>query len=244
MSVALVTGGSRGIGRVIAEHLAKSGINVAICYSGNENAAQETIEACKKHGVQAMYVKADVSNADDVTEMFNQIKELMGPVEILVNNAGITRDGLLLRMSEADYDAVLDTNLKGTFLCTKAAIKEMMKARNGRIINITSIVGVQGNAGQANYCASKAGLIGMSKALASEVASRGITVNCIAPGFISTAMTDVLPEDVKAKMMEQIPTKRFGTTEDIANAAVFLASDESSYITGQTIHVNGGMLRV
>ena len=241
MSVALVTGGSRGIGRVIAEHLAKSGINVAICYSGNENAAQETIEACKKHGVQAMYVKADVSNADDVTEMFNQIKELMGPVEILINNAGITRDGLLLRMSEADYDAVLDTNLKGTFLCTKAAIKDMMKARNGRIINITSIVGVQGNAGQANYSASKAGVIGFTKSVAREYGSKGITVNAVAPGFIQTAMTDQLPDNVKEAYLKQIPLARFGTPEDVADVVDFLASDKASYITGQVIEVTGGM---
>ena len=241
MSVALVTGGSRGIGRVIAEHLAKSGINVAICYSGNENAAQETIEACKKHGVQAMYVKADVSNADDVTEMFNQIKELMGPVEILVNNAGITRDGLLLRMSEADYDAVLDTNLKGTFLCTKAAIKDMMKARNGHIINITSIVGVQGNAGQANYSASKAGVIGFTKSVAREYGSKGVTVNAVAPGFIQTAMTDQLPDNVKEAYLKQIPLARFGTPEDVADVVDFLASDKASYITGQVIEVTGGM---
>ncbi|SFN80291.1 3-oxoacyl-[acyl-carrier-protein] reductase [Pseudobutyrivibrio sp. JW11] len=241
MSVALVTGGSRGIGRVIAENLAKSGINIAICYSGNENAAQETIEVCKKHGVQAMYIKADVSNADDVSEMFNQIKELMGPVEILVNNAGITRDGLLLRMSEADYDAVLDTNLKGTFLCTKAAIKDMMKARNGRIINITSIVGVQGNAGQANYSASKAGVIGFTKSVAREYGSKGITVNAVAPGFIQTAMTDQLPDNVKEAYLKQIPLARFGTPEDVADVVDFLASDKASYITGQVIEVTGGM---
>ena len=241
MSVALVTGGSRGIGRVIAENLAKSGINIAICYSGNENAAQETIEVCKKHGVQAMYIKADVSNADDVSVMFNQIKELMGPVEILVNNAGITRDGLLLRMSEADYAAVLDTNLKGTFLCTKAAIKDMMKARNGRIINITSIVGVQGNAGQANYSASKAGVIGFTKSVAREYGSKGITVNAVAPGFIQTAMTDQLPDNVKETYLKQIPLARFGTPEDVADVVEFLASDKASYITGQVIEVTGGM---
>jgi 3-oxoacyl-[acyl-carrier protein] reductase len=241
MSVALVTGGSRGIGRVIAENLAKSGIDVAICYSGNENAAQETIELCKRHGVQSMYIKADVSNADEVAELFNQIKELLGPVEILVNNAGITRDGLLLRMSEADYDAVLDTNLKGTFLCTKAAIKDMMKARNGRIINITSIVGVQGNAGQANYSASKAGVIGFTKSVAREYGSKGITVNAVAPGFIQTAMTDQLPENVKESYLKQIPLARFGTPEDVADVVDFLASDKASYITGQVIEVTGGM---
>ena len=190
---------------------------------------------------QAMYIKADVSNADDVSEMFNQIKELMGPVEILVNNAGITRDGLLLRMSEADYDAVLDTNLKGTFLCTKAAIKDMMKARNGRIINITSIVGVQGNAGQANYSASKAGVIGFTKSVAREYGSKGITVNAVAPGFIQTAMTDQLPDNVKEAYLKQIPLARFGTPEDVADVVDFLASDKASYITGQVIEVTGGM---
>ncbi len=241
MSVALVTGGSRGIGRVIAEKLAMDGYNVAICYSGNESAAQETIEACKKHGVQAMYIKADVSSADDVNNMFAQIKELLGPVEVLVNNAGITRDGLLLRMSEADYDAVLNTNLKGTFLCTKAAIKDMMRARCGKIINITSIVGVQGNAGQANYSASKAGVIGFTKSVAREYGSKGINVNAVAPGFIQTAMTDELPEDVKSAYLKQIPLNRFGTPEDVADVVAFLASEKSSYITGQVIEVTGGM---
>lgn len=188
-----------------------------------------------------MYIKADVSNADEVAELFNQIKELLGPVEILVNNAGITRDGLLLRMSEDDYDAVLDTNLKGTFLCTKAAIKDMMKARKGRIINITSIVGVQGNAGQANYSASKAGVIGFTKSVAREYGSKGITVNAVAPGFIQTAMTDQLPENVKESYLKQIPLARFGTPEDVADVVDFLASEKASYITGQVIEVTGGM---
>lgn len=241
MSVALVTGGSRGIGRVIAEGLARDGFNVAICYSGNEAAAQETIAACKKHGVQAMYIKADVSNSEQVNEMFTKIKELLGPVEVLVNNAGITKDGLLIRMSEEDYDAVLDTNLKGTFLCTKAAIKDMMKARKGRIINITSIVGIQGNPGQANYCASKAGVIGFTKSVSREYGSKGITVNAVAPGFIQTAMTDQLPENVKEAYLKQIPLARFGTTEDVANVVGFLASDKASYVTGQVIEVTGGM---
>lgn len=241
MSVALVTGGSRGIGRVIAENLAKDGFNIAICYSGNEEAAQETIELCKKHGVQAMFIKADVSNATEVQELFNQIKELLGPVEVLVNNAGITKDGLLLRMSEEDFDKVIDINLKGTFLCTKAAIKDMLKAKSGRIINITSIVGVQGNPGQSNYCASKAGIIGFTKSVAREYGSKNITVNAIAPGFIQTAMTDVLPEDVKSAYLKQIPLARFGTAEDVANAVSFLASEKASYITGQVIEVTGGM---
>lgn len=241
MSVALVTGGSRGIGRVIAENLAKDGFNIAICYSGNEEAAQETIELCKKHGVQTMFIKADVSNATEVQELFNQIKELLGPVEVLVNNAGITKDGLLLRMSEEDFDKVIDINLKGTFLCTKAAIKDMLKAKSGRIINITSIVGVQGNPGQSNYCASKAGIIGFTKSVAREYGSKNITVNAIAPGFIQTAMTDVLPEDVKSSYLKQIPLARFGTAEDVANAVSFLASEKASYITGQVIEVTGGM---
>lgn len=241
MSVALVTGGSRGIGRVIAENLAKDGFNIAICYSGNEQAAQETIELCKKHGVQAMFIKADVSNSGEVTELFAQIKELLGPVEVLVNNAGITKDGLLLRMTEEDFDKVIDINLKGAFLCTKAAIKDMLKAKAGRIINITSIVGVQGNPGQSNYCASKAGIIGFTKSVAREYGSKNITVNAIAPGFIQTAMTDVLPEDVKNAYLKQIPLARFGTAEDVANVVSFLASEKASYITGQVIEVTGGM---
>ncbi|SDB48612.1 3-oxoacyl-[acyl-carrier-protein] reductase [Pseudobutyrivibrio sp. YE44] len=241
MSVALVTGGSRGIGRVIAEKLAHAGYDIAICYSGNESAAQETIAECKKYGVQAMYIKADVSNADDVANMYEEIKSLMGPIEVLVNNAGITKDGLLLRMSEADFEAVVDINLKGTFLCTKAAIKDMMKARTGRIINITSIVGVVGNPGQANYCASKAGIIGFTKSVAKEYGGKGITANAVAPGFIQTAMTDQLPDNVKEAYLKQIALGRFGTPEDIANVVEFLASDKASYITGQVIEVTGGM---
>lgn len=241
MSVALVTGGSRGIGRVISEKLARAGYNVAICYSGNESAAQETIAECKRFGVQSMFIKADVSNESDVKNMFEEVKQLLGPVEVLVNNAGITKDGLLLRMSEEDYDAVVDTNLKGTFLCTKAAIKDMMKARRGKIVNITSIVGVNGNAGQANYAASKAGIIGFTKSVAREYGSKGITVNAVAPGFIQTAMTDTLPENVKDGYLKQIPVGRFGSPEDVANVVEFLASEKSDYVTGQVIEVTGGM---
>lgn len=241
MSVALVTGGSRGIGRVISEKLARHGYNVAICYSGNESAAQETISECKKFGVQAMFIKADVSNESEVKNMFEEVKQLMGPVEVLVNNAGITKDGLLLRMSEEDYDAVVDTNLKGTFLCTKAAIKDMMKARRGKIVNITSIVGVNGNAGQANYAASKAGIIGFTKSVAREYGTKGITVNAVAPGFIQTAMTDKLPDNVKEDYLKQIPVGRFGSPEDVANVVEFLASEKSDYVTGQVIEVTGGM---
>lgn len=241
MSVALITGASRGIGRVIAETMAKAGYDIAICYSGNESAAQETISICKKYGVQAMYVKADVSNADDVANMFSEVKSLLGPVNVLVNNAGITKDGLLLRMTEEDFEKVVDINLKGAFLCTKAAIKDMLKAKKGSIINITSIVGVTGNAGQANYSASKAGLIGFTKSVAKEYGSKGITVNAVAPGFIQTAMTDSLPEEVKSAYLKQIPLGRFGTPEDVASVVEFLASEKAAYVTGQVIEVTGGM---
>ncbi len=241
MSVALITGASRGIGRVIAETMAKAGYDIAICYSGNESAAQETISLCKKYGVQAIYVKADVSNADDVANMFSEVKSLLGPVDVLVNNAGITKDGLLLRMTEEDFEKVVDINLKGAFLCTKAAIKDMLRAKKGSIINITSIVGVTGNAGQANYSASKAGLIGFTKSVAKEYGSKGITVNAVAPGFIQTAMTDSLPEEVKSVYLKQIPLGRFGTPEDVASVVEFLASEKAAYVTGQVIEVTGGM---
>ena len=241
MSVALVTGGSRGIGKVISLNLAKAGFDVAICYSGNEEAALETVAECKEQGVEAISIKADVSKIDDVTAMFEEIKSSLGAVEVLVNNAGITKDGLLIRMSEADFDSVIDINLKGTFLCTKAAIKDMMKAKHGRIINITSIVGVEGNPGQANYCASKAGIIGFTKSVAKEYGSKGITVNAVAPGFIQTAMTDKLPENVKEAYLKQIPVGRFGQPEDIANVVEFLASEKAAYVTGQVVEVTGGM---
>ena len=241
MSVALITGASRGIGRVIAETMAKAGYDIAICYSGNESAAQETISLCKKHGVQALYVKADVSNSEDVATMFSEVKSLLGPVDVLVNNAGITKDGLLLRMTEEDFEKVVDINLKGAFLCTKAAIKDMLRAKKGSIINITSIVGVTGNAGQANYSASKAGLIGFTKSVAKEYGSKGITVNAVAPGFIQTAMTDSLPEEVKEAYLKQIPLGRFGTPEDVASVVEFLASEKAAYVTGQVIEVTGGM---
>ena len=241
MSVVLVTGGSRGIGKVISLNLAKAGFDVAICYSGNEAAALETVTECKEQGVQAISVKADVSNIDEVNAMFEEVKSSLGAVEVLVNNAGITKDGLLIRMSEADFDSVIDINLKGTFLCTKAAIKDMMKARHGRIINITSIVGVEGNPGQANYCASKAGIIGFTKSVAKEYGAKGITVNAVAPGFIQTAMTDSLPDNVKEAYLKQIPVGRFGQPEDIANVVEFLASEKAAYVTGQVVEVTGGM---
>ena len=188
-----------------------------------------------------MYLKADVSNESEVSEMFAQVKSLLGPVDVLVNNAGVTKDGLLIRMSEADFEKVVDINLKGTFLCTKAAIKDMMKNRKGSIINITSIVGVQGNAGQANYAASKAGLIGFTKSVAREYGAKGVRVNAVAPGFIQTAMTDELPENVKEDYLKRIPLNRFGQAEDVANVVEFLASEKASYITGQVVEVTGGM---
>ena len=241
MSTALVTGGSRGIGRVIADKLAEAGFDIAICYSGNENAAEETVKLCEEHGVNAIAIKCDVSNETEVAEMFAAVKEKFGPVDVLVNNAGVTKDGLLIRMSEADFDKVIDINLKGTFLCTKAAIKDMVKNRHGSIINITSIVGVNGNAGQANYAASKAGIIGFTKSVAREYGGKGIIVNAIAPGFIQTVMTDELPENVKSDYLKRIPLNRFGQPEDVANAVEFLASEKASYITGQVIEVTGGM---
>ena len=238
---AVVTGGGRGIGRAICLALAQAGADVVINYSGSEAAAQETAEACRAIGVQALTVKAYVADETQAAALIDQGIKALGSVDILVNNAGITRDNLILRMSPADFSAVLDTNLKGAFFCMKAACRPMMKARFGRIINISSVVGLRGNAGQANYAASKAGLIGMSKSAAKELASRGITVNCIAPGFIDTAMTEVLPEGVKEKLLTQIPMARLGSAQDVAAAAVFFASEAASYVTGQVLCVDGGM---
>lgn len=241
MSVALITGGSRGIGRVVALNLAKEGYNITFCYTSNEAAAKETAAEIEKTGVKALAVKADVSNESDVNALVQVARDAFGPIEVLVNNAGITRDGLLLRMSEKDISDVLDTNLKGAFFCTKAVLKDMMKSRYGKIINITSIVGVTGNAGQSNYAASKAGLIGFTKSVAKEYGSKGICVNAVAPGFIETEMTEKLPEEVKNTYLERISLKRFGTPEDVANVVSFLAGHKSDYVTGQVIEVTGGM---
>ncbi|MCR5723421.1 MAG: 3-oxoacyl-[acyl-carrier-protein] reductase [Lachnospiraceae bacterium] len=241
MSVALITGGSRGIGRVVALNLAKEGYNITFCYTNNEAAAKETAAEIEKTGVKALAVKADVSKESDVNALVQAARDAFGPVEVLVNNAGITRDGLLLRLSEKDISDVLDTNLKGAFFCTKAVLKDMMKSRYGKIINITSIVGVTGNAGQSNYAASKAGLIGFTKSVAKEYGSKGICVNAVAPGFIETEMTDKLPEEVKNTYLERISLKRFGTPEDVANVVSFLAGHKSDYVTGQVIEVTGGM---
>lgn len=241
MSVALITGGSRGIGRVVALSLAKEGYDITFCYTNNEAAAKETVAEIEKTGVKALAVKADVSKESDVNALVQAARDAFGPVEVLVNNAGITRDGLLLRMNEKDISDVLDTNLKGAFFCTKAVLKDMMKSRYGKIINITSIVGVTGNAGQSNYAASKAGLIGFTKSVAKEYGSKGICVNAVAPGFIETEMTDKLPEEVKNTYLERISLKRFGTPEDVANVVSFLAGHKSDYVTGQVIEVTGGM---
>lgn len=239
--VAIVTGGSRGIGRSICLALAKEGANIVTCYSNGADGANETVKLCEEYGVKAMAIKADVANAEDVTNLIDQAKTEFGKIDILVNNAGITRDNLMMKMSEEDFDSVIDTNLKGAFLFIKGVSRLMLKQRAGRIINISSVVGVRGNAGQVNYSASKAGLIGMTKSAAKELASRGITVNAIAPGFIETEMTSKLPEDVVKGMLDTIPMKCTGNGDDVANAVAFLASDNARYITGQVICVDGGM---
>ncbi|EKN63845.1 3-oxoacyl-[acyl-carrier-protein] reductase [Schinkia azotoformans] len=240
--VALVTGASRGIGREIAIELAEAGAKVAVNYSGSEAKANEVVDQIKAAGGEAFAIQANVSNTESVEAMVKEVISQFGALDILVNNAGITRDNLLMRMKEEEWDAVINTNLKGVFICTKAVTRQMMKQRKGRIINIASIVGVCGNPGQANYVAAKAGVIGLTKTTAKELASRNITVNAIAPGFITTDMTDELPEDIKNEMLKQIPLAQFGSPSDIANVVRFLAADESSYITGQTIHVDGGMV--
>lgn len=239
--VALVTGASRGIGRAIALSLAENGAAVAVNYSSSESSALEVAELIRKNGGQAEIFKARVNEESEVEEMFSNIEKTLGPVDILVNNAGITKDNLLMRMKTEEWDSVIDVNLKGTFLCTRRALKGMMKNRYGKIINISSVVGFSGNAGQFNYSATKAGVIGMTKSAALECASRGIRVNAVAPGFIETDMTASLSEEIKAAYMEKIPLKSLGKPEDIANAVVYLASPLSDYMTGQTLHLNGGM---
>lgn len=239
---ALVTGASRGIGRAIAVALAEAGADVAVNFAGSEGAAQETAKLISDLGRKAFIVKANVGSAEEVDAMMTTVLEQFdGKLDILVNNAGITRDNLLMRMKEEEFDQVIETNLKGVFNCLKAVTRPMMKQRYGKIINISSVVGVTGNPGQTNYVAAKAGVIGMTKAAAKELAVRGIYVNAIAPGFIETDMTDKLSDDQKQAIMTQVPLAKLGKPEDIANAVVFLASDASSYMTGQTLHVDGGM---
>ena len=240
-SVALVTGGSRGIGRAICLELARQGAAVAVNYAGNEQAAQETVEACRALGVQAEAFQADVSDPAACESLIAQVKERFGRLDILVNNAGVTRDGLLMIAKPEDFDKVLDTNLKGAYFCMKAAAKVMMRQRYGRIVNLSSVVGLRGNPGQTGYAASKAGVLGLTKAAAKELASRNITVNAVAPGFIETDMTAVLPEKAKTAMLATIPMAAPGQPEDVARAAAFFARPESAYITGQVLCVDGGM---
>lgn len=238
---ALVTGASRGIGRAIAIALAEAGADVAVNYAGSEAAAAETVKAIEALGRKALAIRADVGKLADFEAMVAQVLEHFGKLDILVNNAGITRDNLIMRMKEEEFDEVIETNLKGVFNGIKSVTRPMMKQRSGRIINISSVVGSLGNAGQANYSAAKAGVIGLTKSAARELASRGITVNAIAPGYIGTDMTDKLPQEVKDQLEKQIPLGRIGRPEEIAAAAVYLASDAASYMTGQTIHIDGGM---
>ncbi len=237
---ALVTGASRGIGKAVAMKLASQGAEVIVTATSLER-AQQTADHIVSLGGKAIPVKVDVGVSSEVEELFKVVVEQFGSLDILVNNAGITRDGLLMRMKDEDWDSVIDINLKGTFSCTREAIKLMAKVKSGRIVNISSVVGEMGNAGQANYCASKAGIIGFTKAVAREYAKRNITVNAIAPGFIETDMTGVLSEGVREELLKQIPVNRFGSPEDIANAVYFLVSDMGSYVTGQVLSVNGGM---
>ena len=239
---ALVTGASRGIGRAIALRLAAEGADVAVNFAGSAAKAEEVKNAIIEMGRKAIAIQADVKDASSVAGMVEEVKKTFGRIDILVNNAGVSRDGLLMRMKDEDWETVIDTNLRGVFQCTKAVSKIMMKQRYGRIVNMASVVGLVGNAGQANYAASKAGVIGFSKSVARELASRGITVNMVAPGCIDTDMTAVLPDKVREAMLADIPLARVGKPEDVASAVAFLVSDEAAYITGQVINVDGGMV--
>ncbi|HAR4025074.1 TPA: 3-oxoacyl-[acyl-carrier-protein] reductase [Staphylococcus aureus] len=238
---ALVTGASRGIGRSIALQLAEEGYNVAVNYAGSKEKAEAVVEEIKAKGVDSFAIQANVADADEVKAMIKEVVSQFGSLDVLVNNAGITRDNLLMRMKEQEWDDVIDTNLKGVFNCIQKATPQMLRQRSGAIINLSSVVGAVGNPGQANYVATKAGVIGLTKSAARELASRGITVNAVAPGFIVSDMTDALSDGLKEQMLTQIPLARFGQDTDIANTVAFLASDKAKYITGQTIHVNGGM---
>lgn len=241
MKVAIVTGSTRGIGKSIAINLAKEGYNVVINYNSSDALALEVKSECDKYA-EALILKCNIASFDDTLNLVNETMEKFGQIDLLVNNAGITNDGLVMRMSESQFDDVIDVNLKGAFNMCKHVSKVMFKQRSGKIINMTSVVGISGNAGQANYAASKGGVIAMTKSLAKEFAPRGITVNAVAPGFIATDMTDKLSEDQKASIVEHIPLKRMGDVQDIANMVNFLASDSASYITGQILKVDGGMV--
>ncbi|HII4457357.1 3-oxoacyl-[acyl-carrier-protein] reductase [Clostridium perfringens] len=240
--VAIVTGGTRGIGRAIALKLADQGANIVINYRNSDKEAEELKAILEEKGIKVLTVKCDISNFEDSKNLMDKCKEVFGKIDILVNNAGITKDTLIMRMKEEDFDNVIDVNLKGTFNCAKHASAIMLKQRFGKIINMTSVVGIAGNAGQVNYAASKAGVIGLTKSLAKELGSRGITVNAVAPGFINTDMTASLSEKVKEEASKNIPLKRLGDPEDVANLVGFLASDAANYITGQVINVDGGMV--
>jgi len=240
--VALVTGGGRGIGRAIAVRLAEGGARVAISYRSNDASARETAEMVRAAGAECEIFKGDVASQEDVETLVKGVGEAFGPVEILVNNAGTTQDNLLMRMKDAEFDEVIATNLKGTYLCTRAVLRGMVRGRWGRIVNISSVVGLLGNAGQANYAASKAGMIGFTKSVAREVAGRGITANVVAPGYVETELTAGLPESIKEQILGQVPVGRFGEPGEIAEVVAFLAGDGAAYVTGQTIAVDGGMV--
>jgi 3-oxoacyl-[acyl-carrier protein] reductase len=239
--VAIVTGGGRGIGRALAVRLANEGANVAITYRSNEAAAEEAAEEVRAAGAQCEIFQGDVATPEDVAALFEGVGEALGRVEILVNNAGLTRDNLMMRMKESEFDEVLRTNLKGTYLCTRAALRPMIRARWGRIVNISSVVGLVGNAGQANYAASKAGIIGFTKSVAREVAQRGITANVVAPGYVETELTQSLTDDIKDQIKSQVPAGRFAEAEEVAGVVALLAGEDAGYVTGQTLAVDGGM---